>query len=750
MDQERAPALNIQPLRRRKFTPAETRVVDAGDSRAAPVEPASSEGEAQEAVSSSLHVRRRIRQLQAQGSPETPAHSSLHVRRRIRQLQAKVAPSSAGEKITPRLHPALQDIEMQETGLLIRPLEPPGRPEKDGGSAVEDAQHRPAAPLQATGNGSKSPAARETSLEAARRHVVLYRQANFYVSAVCRAGQTVAPLRKPSGHTARMPQVMPRQRERVAASETRRMPQVEVRETARTLTLPVPLWLEIAVVLLLLAGSVVLHAYNLFAYPAYTADEGTYMQNAWAVTLGRLTPYPYGYGHPPAGWMQIALWLKLAGIFSFGEALNGGRVLMLVYAAASTLLVYLIVRRLGGSQSAALVGMAVFAFSPLGVLFQREVLLDNIATFWLLLSLALIVSSRSRLPYLIGAALALGLAVLSKEVIAVCLPAMVYAAWLHITPFQRKFALVAFLYITLALISTFVLMALLKGEFFPYAWHLPWDNHPHLSLLDTYIGQVQRSQSQGSLLGSWYVWFQDDAPLLIAGVAAPAFNLLYGWWRRQHLLAGLLAASYWALLARGGVAYPFYLIPLLPLMALNVALALHALLGGLSWLIHLKPARAVLLLLLLSLLLPYDAIGAARQASANPVSAQQQALSWIGSHVPRKAYIVISPYLYLDLRLPGGEGVGSGSPFPNAEVYWEVATDPAVRDRILHDDWNTIDYLVVDDQMLKDIMNNAGQFGLLQQALEHSKLLVSFRTQDRLHQTTLWIYQVQHDETPLV
>ena len=750
MDQERAPAFNIQPLRRRKFTPAETRVADAGYGSVAPVGPASSEGDAQEAVSSSLHVRRRIRQLQTQGSPDTPAHSSLHVRRRIRQLQAQAAPPSSGERITPRLHPALLDVEMRETGLLPRPLKQPDGQENAGGPARVDAQRRRAAPPQATGNGGKSPAARETSLETARRHVVLYRQANFYVSAVCRAGETITPLRKPSGHTARMPAVMPRQRERVAASETRRMPQVEVRETARTLTLPVPLWLEVAVVLLLLAGSIVLHAYNLFAYPAYAEDEGTYMQNAWAVTLGRLSPYPYGYGHPPAGWMQIALWLKVAGVFAFGEALNGGRVLMLVYAAASTLLVYLIVRRLGGSQSAALVGMAVFAFSPLGVLFQREVLLDNIATFWLLLSLALIVSSRSRLPYLIGAALALGLAVLSKEVIAVCLPAMVYAAWLHITPFQRKFALVAFLYITLALISTFVLMALLKGEFFPYAWHLPWDNHPHLSLLDTYIGQVQRSQSQGSLLGSWYVWFQGDAPLLVAGVAAPAFNLLYGWWRRQHLLAGLLAASYWALLARGGVVYPFYLIPLLPLMALNVALALHALLGGLSRLIRLKPARAVLLLLLLSLLLPYDAIGAARQASVNPVSAQQQALSWIGSHVPRKAYIVISPYLYLDLRLPGGEGVGSGSPFPNAEVYWEVATDPAVRDRILHDDWNTIDYLVVDDQMLNDIVHNAGQFGLLQQALEHSKLLVSFRTQDRLHQTTLWIYQVQHDETPLV
>jgi 4-amino-4-deoxy-L-arabinose transferase-like glycosyltransferase len=528
------------------------------------------------------------------------------------------------------------------------------------------------------------------------------------------------------------------------------MPQVQVQEVERTRTLPVPPWLEALVVLLLQAGSVALHAYHLFVYPAYTADEGTYMQNAWAITQGRLSSYPYGYGHPPGGWIQLALWLRVSGPFTFGEALNDGRLLMLAYAAACVPLVYLIVRRLAGSQSAALLGLVVFAFSPLSVALQREVLLDNIATFWLLVALALIVSSRSRLLSLLGAALALGLAILSKEVLAVCLPAMVYAVWLHTTPFQRKFALVTFLYVTLALASTFALLALLKGEFFPFSWHLPWDQQPHLSLLDTYIAQVQRGQSQGSLIGSWHEWLQIDALLPVAGVAATLLNLLSGWRRRQHLLAGLLALSYWVLLARGGVVYPFYLIPLLPLLALNIALALHILLGRLSRFIGLKSARAVLLLLLLSLLLPYNAIGALRQASASPALVQQQALVWIGSHLPRKAYIVISPDLYLDLRLPGGMGAGSGQPFLHAEVYWEVATDPAVRDQVLHNDWNSIDYLVVDEQMRSDIASNAGQFTLLQQALAHATLLVSFRARDNLHTTTLWIYQVQHDDMPLL
>jgi hypothetical protein len=300
------------------------------------------------------------------------------------------------------------------------------------------------------------------------------------------------------------------------------------------------------------------------------------------------------------------------------------------------------------------------------------------------------------------------------------------------------------------MLSTFVLLALLKGELFPYAWHLPWDQHPHLSLLDTYVGQIQRGQNQGSFLQSWQVWWQEDALLLTAGVAAPAFNLLCGWRERKQLALGLLALSYWLLLVRGGVVYIFYLIPLIPLCALNTAVALHVLLDKLSKLAHVTWARAVLLLLLLSLLLPYNAIGAARQASARPALAEQQALTWIREHLPRNAYIVIDAYMYLDLHQPDNDGASVGAPFPRAEVYWNVATDPAIRTGILHDNWNNIDYLVVDDQMVNDIQNNSAEFAILQAALARSNLLVSFQARDQFEDVTLRIYQVRHQKTPLV
>ena len=93
----------------------------------------------------------------------------------------------------------------------------------------------------------------------------------------------------------------------------------------------------------------------MFNFPRYELDEGTYISNAWAITQGLISPYPYGYGHPPLAWMQIAAWMQLTGgPFTFGNALNSGRVFMLFYAVGSALLVYLIVRRWSGSRSAAL------------------------------------------------------------------------------------------------------------------------------------------------------------------------------------------------------------------------------------------------------------------------------------------------------------------------------------------------------------------------------------------------------------
>lgn len=514
-------------------------------------------------------------------------------------------------------------------------------------------------------------------------------------------------------------------------------------------TARVPAWLEIIIVMMGLTASFAAHAINMFYYPRYEEDEGTYVSAAWAITHGQIAPYPYGYGHPPLAWMQVAAWVKLTGgFFTFGNALNSSRVLMALYAVACSLLVYLIARRLGANLIACLLSLVIFSLSPLSITFQREVLLDNFATFWFLLALYLLVVGKSHLFYTVSAGISFGFALLSKEVLIVLFPALIYVAWLCTARFQRTFALVAFIYAVVAVGSTFVLMAILKGELFPYSWHLPWDHHQHLSLIETYIGQVKRGQNEGSIKQSWDVWTRGDPLLMLFSIAAPIFNLIAGWWNRRHLFLSFLALSFWALLVRGGVIFAFYLIPLIPLIALNAALALNTLIHWVSQLIRFEWVGMVLIFGLLVAIIPYEMqhdLSPYNLFTLRPSLVQNDALIWIRAHAPRRAVIAIDPDLYVDLHEQGGAGGGDGTIYPYAHVYWNIALDPEVQDTLLKGNWDRIDYIVGGEEMLRNIKTYGGGMDLLKTALEHSVLRVEFKGDDYEY---IQIYQVIHKIPP--
>ena len=94
--------------------------------------------------------------------------------------------------------------------------------------------------------------------------------------------------------------------------------------------------------LLALLAGLLAHSVNMFGYPLFLGDEGIVMQNAWAVLRqGFLTPYTYWYDNPPAGWILVAAWTALTGGFhTFGSAVDGGRVLMLVLHGLSIVMVF--------------------------------------------------------------------------------------------------------------------------------------------------------------------------------------------------------------------------------------------------------------------------------------------------------------------------------------------------------------------------------------------------------------------------
>jgi hypothetical protein len=615
------------------------------------------------------------------------------------------------------------------------PYGPPGAPppgQQSHGPGAPAQQYRPGAPAQQPGPrgpmnpppggpGSQGPqrpmgpGGPQSNMQAPPApaapagpvgQIVLYRTQNFYVRTTIHPNKRSSsnPLRKPTGNTTMMPKIIPDQEERVAASETRMMPALDVPDNAPRKKFFIPPWFETVVVILGVIASVVAHAYNMFNYPLYEMDEGTYMSAAWAVTTGRIYPYAYGYGHPPFAWMQLAGLIQLAGgFFLFGNAINTGRVVMLLYTFGSTLLIYLIVRKMSDSRSAALLAMVVFAFSPLAIDFQRLVLLDNIATFWFLLSVYFLAISKSRLQFVALSAICFALAFLSKEILAVFLPAMIYGVWLQSTKFQRKFVLVAFSYAFIAIASLWLLLALLKGELFPTKF-FPWDTHPHLSFFGTLLTQVGRGQKEGKFSDSLNDWFYSDSLLTGMGILAPAFNIVVGWWKRRQLFFGLLALSFWILLARGGVVFTFYFIPLIPLIAINVALMINTIAGWVGKFVRFDLLRAFLVFCALAGFAFFDWSHSGTDFHGNSTQVQTDTMAWIRANVPHDSYIVMNAYLYMELRVPGGAAVGNGSVYPNADVYVNIANDPALFTPV-GGNWDKVDYIVADSEVYNYILD---------------------------------------------
>jgi 4-amino-4-deoxy-L-arabinose transferase-like glycosyltransferase len=534
-------------------------------------------------------------------------------------------------------------------------------------------------------------------VEVMNGQAILYRAQHFFLSTAYRPG--VRPPRMPWRPNARKADAEARARKKEEEIKKDLAPAIIKQRRGR---FPVPRWMEAIVILVGLAISVAAHVYNLFNFPRYEMDEGTYMSAAYAVMNGKIWPFAYGYGHPPFAWMQIAGAIPLmGGFFTFGNALNTGRVLMLFYAVASALLVYLVVRRLGGSRSAGLLGMIIFSLSPLAITYQRQVLLDNVAVFWFLLSLYFLVTANSRLLHLVLAALFFGLSVLSKEVMGVLLPAMIYGLWIHSTVFQRKFSLVAFTYVAIVLISLWPLMAMLRGELFPSAWHLFGDTHGHLSFLDTLASQVKRTGKEGSVADSWPIWVGADWVIIACSIVTTVFNLALGWWNRKQLFIGLLAVSYWALLLRpNGVVLSFYFIPLIPIVAINTAFTVNTIMDWMGQLVSFDLVRAILILMVVAVLVPYDIQAGFSYVSLNPTSVENNSLLWARDHIPRNSFVLINSWAYMDMRVPGGLSVGNGAAFTNAQIYINVAADPEILRDQINSDWNKIDYIIADSEMM--------------------------------------------------
>ncbi|MFJ9932336.1 ArnT family glycosyltransferase [Streptomyces virginiae] len=495
---------------------------------------------------------------------------------------------------------------------------------------------------------------------------------------------------------------------------------------------------------LLLCGALLLvivavQGWNITHFPTLSDDEGTYLAQAWAVQQGEgLAHYTYWYDHPPLGWIQLAGLTYLPSLFvPDWMTVAPMRFSMLAVSGASAVLLYVLARRLWLPRWAAGLAMALFGLSPLSVVLQREIFLDNIAVLWMLLAFCLAASPNRHLWHHFASGLAAATAVLTKETMLVVLPALLVTMWRHSHRDTRKFAVTGAVTACALIGLSYPLYALLNGELLP--------GSGHVSLIDALTYQMGREGS-GFILtpgsganGVFRSWLYYDTVLPLGGLAGAV--LLIVTVRRSvtaRALAGpALAAVILAVVAMRPSGYlpAMYVIQALPFLALvlagGAASVTHAVLrrrrAGGEHRARVWARRMLLGVLAVSAavyVLPrwYEGDRTALTADAN--APYRQAAAWLGSEVadPAGTRVLLDDALWLDAVHHGFEP-GSG-----AIWFYKADLDPAVS-RTLPGGWRDIDFVVSSPTVRRDAVD----LPTVKAALEHSSVVAVFGSgEDRI------------------
>ncbi|OGD61805.1 hypothetical protein A2160_04005, partial [Candidatus Beckwithbacteria bacterium RBG_13_42_9] len=441
--------------------------------------------------------------------------------------------------------------------------------------------------------------------------------------------------------------------------------------------------------------------YGFTRFPRLYGDEGIYVSQAWwLVYFHKLGPYTYWYDHFPLGWLLIGLWQKLTGgPFTFGPAIFSGRVLMIILAGFANVFLFKLIHKLTKSLHLAFLGALLFMLFPLSVLYHRLVLLDNIAVLWLLMGLNTFFTNPKSGRKVFLASIFLGLAVLTKEVMFLVLPAFFLSIWWLNAKNNRGYLLVLSLATTLFIIGLWPLLAFLKHEFLP--------GMGHVSFWETFFSQVKRGNqlpfwaAKSEFMSRFQAWLSLDPFFLFLGFGSLVLNSLFKFFDKTYRVLVLMTWGLIFFLIRGGVVYDFYLIPLLPFLVIQICLLLH-LVGEEVDLKFIKTIRMVFFLPVIVGLLAEGLILYRVDATAN----QLEAISQLKQVNNKEAVIVSDDYAFLDLRFD--EELNDR--FSNIEWYARAEKDPAVRQQKLRDDPGAIDYLLVNKVMESDILYGGFSF----------------------------------------
>ncbi len=469
--------------------------------------------------------------------------------------------------------------------------------------------------------------------------------------------------------------------------------------------------------LLITLVTLITRAINVFGYPEYLGDEGIYVAQAWWLSnFGEISPYTYWYDHSPFGWLQVGFWQKLTGgPFTFGFSVNSGRVFMIIISAITAWLLWQICRKTAGKK-AAIIALTLFIFSPLAIIYQRQLLLDNLAVVWFLLAIYLLLKAEKRLLYFLLSGLALGLALLSKEVVLFLIPGFFWLVFKKSRGQARLFLILAWLISLAFATALYPLLAYLKLELLPANW-LP-GSQEHVSLLESFLFQGGRKggslfNPESDIRKAIVNWFNVDKLLPILGIWATFFLLadIKDSFKQSLLLMSLGFAFY---LFRGGVVLGFYLIPQIALWTIIFAQIIQQIQQKINlslaakWYYYFATALAVILI-----------TSAPYVYSKNKNATHHQALSYLRANIDSKAVIAIDPLFYTDLKI-----APDYPKFQNVEWISKIEKDPQIRYGKLNNRWQRIDYSLITAGAAGEIEKNNYEF--IKKAINESKTIKVF------------------------
>ena len=486
-------------------------------------------------------------------------------------------------------------------------------------------------------------------------------------------------------------------------------------------------WVSLATLTASLSIVGAANAWNLQGWPGrVNDDEGTYVAEAWAMIYPHhLSHYTYWYDHPPLGWALIAAYTWVTdGFHRDPSAVMVGRELMWLATLVSSALLYLLARRLRFRRVTAAAAVLLFGLSPLAIYYHRMVSLDNLATMWTLAALAIAATPRRSLGAAFWGGACFAAAVLSKETIAILLPAVVWMLWQHTDKRTRRWNMASFAVAFSLVVLAYPLFAALRGELLP--------GRGHVSLAWALWWQLFGRASSGSLLdphsgtfGLAHFWLSIDPWLVLAGAALVPAGLVI---RRLRPLAFALLLQI-AIMIKGGYLPYFYVTAMLPFAALlitGVADSLcnpitriyrsHLRRGGTrvaAWLPRVGCVPAVAAALVFIIMAAPNWWNVLRQqAKIDGDGSSLAATAWILRNVPKRDVVVVDDYMWPDLRLRG----------MNPLWLWKVNTDPWVTKHVLPHGYASIDYVVLAPQAPSTLAT----LPILKAALRHSRIVKTF------------------------